>query len=460
MTDPVDAGSFRDPSGFVFRRAGTLFRQVNLVHREHFELFLSSGLYATLVEDGLLVPHDDVGPGAAAAPGALTVIRPEPVEIISYPYEWCFSQLKDAAQATLRIQKRAMEFGMSLRDASAYNIQFHRGRPVLIDTLSFEMAREGAPWVAYGQFCKHFLAPLALAAYVDVRLIQLARIHIDGLPLDLASRLLPRKTRRRLGLQMHIHLHARAQKRYEGDAAPGKAGGKTRTMSRRGLAGLVDNLEATVRRLSWEPPKSVWTEYYGEADHYSHEAHERKRDLVAKLVEEAAPRTVWDLGANTGMLSRIAAERGASVASWEMDPGCVEASYREVVQKGETNILPLVLDLANPSPAIGWESRERASLEERGPADLVLALALVHHLAIGNNVPLPRLAAYLRRLGRALLIEWVPKDDPKVQTLLASREDVFPTYTRDEFERAFGAVFEIERAEPLPGSGRVLYLMR
>jgi len=176
-------------------------------------------------------------------------------------------------------------------------------------------------------------------------------------------------------------------------------------------------------------------------------------------LDEAAPQTVWDLGGNVGLFSRIVSDRGIQTISWDMDPGCVDINYRQVVANGETNLLPLVLDLTNPSPAIGWENRERMSILERGPADTVLALALVHHLAISNNVPLDKIADFLAKLCSWLIIEFVPKSDPKVQRLLSTREDIFPNYTRQGFENELGRLFVIKRSEQIRNSKRILYLM-
>jgi ribosomal protein L11 methylase PrmA len=222
----------------------------------------------------------------------------------------------------------------------------------------------------------------------------------------------------------------------------------------------VSSLEAGVRKLTWDPGRTTWSGYYGEADHYTAEASEHKRALVEEFVRAAAPASVWDLGGNTGPFSRIASSQGIPTVCFDVDPACVEANYRQVVSSGERSLLPLVMDLTNPSPAIGWDNRERASLRERGPADMALALALIHHLAIGNNLPLPRLAATMRELSTWLAIEFVPKSDPKAGVLLATREDVFPDYTQEGFERAFEPLFALQRSEALKGSERTLYLMR
>jgi hypothetical protein len=457
MEHQVLPSSFRDRNGFVFTCEGTLYRQVNEAHKEHYDHLMQSGLYDALTESGLLVRHEDSGIERAVAPDAYKVISPEVVDFISYPYEWSFSQLKDAALATLSIQRLAMRYGMSLRDASAYNIQFHRGAPILIDTLSFEVLREGEPWIAYRQFCQHFLGPLSLMSYRDARLQQLLRANVDGLPVDLVASLLPFRARMAFPLFLHVFLHARSQRRYSGMAVRDRVSGR---FSLRAFTGLIDSLEKGVRRLTRRRQLSGWVDYYNEADHYSSEALEHKTQFVEQCLEALVPGLVWDLGANTGMFSRLASARGATTVSFEMDPVCVEMNYARTRSEQEENLLPLVLDLTNPSPGIGWANEERAPLSERGPADLVIALALVHHLAIVNNVPLERIAAFLSTLGTSLVIEFVPKNDEKVQQLLSNRVDIFPDYTQQGFERAFKHHFDIERREEIRASERVLYLMR
>ena len=456
MGSSVRSGaSFRDPSGFLFVRDGTLFRQVNQSYRATFDQLEQSGLYAELVEAGLLIPHAlaDVPPAEPKA--AALVLRPDPLAFISYPYEWSFSQLQDAALATLDLQQRALARGLSLKDASAYNIQFHRGRPVLIDTLSFEVYREGDPWVAYRQFCQHFLAPLALMSRRDIRLGQLLRLSIDGVSLDLAVRLLPWKARLNFGLLTHLYLHAASQRRFAGAEVRTAQG--TRRVSRTGFLGLIDNLRRTVAGLRWDPGRTDWAEY--ETMHnYSPAALEAKRRLVAENLERTRPSSLWDLGANTGAFSRLASERGIATISFDVDPSAVETNYRSVRASGEANLLPLLIDLTNPSPAQGWHHAERLSLQQRGPADAVMALALVHHLAIGNNVPLPQVASFLADLGRWVIIEFVPKSDSQVKRLLAAREDIFSDYNVEGFERAFTGAFELRHHEPIAESERTLYL--
>jgi hypothetical protein len=463
------AASFRDPSGFLFSRNGILYRQINRGYEKEYARLMESGLYAKLVKAGLLIPHLEVDSAAAEAGSSsdrdhpqsgacFKIIQPERVPFISYPYEWSFGQLKSAALATLSIQKRALQADMSLKDASAYNIQFVRGKAMLIDTLSFELYQEGEPWVAYRQFCQHFLAPLALMALKDVRLNQLLRLYIDGVPLDLASGLLPIQSRINFGLLTHIHVHASAQKRYSGADVKTQRG----SMGRQAMLGLVESLESTISKLHWIPHGTEWGNYY-DITNYSEAAFEHKKGLVSEWAQRLKPSVVWDFGANNGTFSRLvgaANATGAHVVSFDVDPAAVEQNYQRSKKAKEQNILPLLLDLTNPSPAIGWANRERDSLGARGPADLVLALALIHHLAISNNVPLPQLVDFFAETGKWLMIEFVPKSDSQVQKLLVSRQDIFPDYTREGFEAAFKVQFQIHEAVEIHESARVLYLMQ
>lgn len=448
--------SFRDPDGYLFFLGNTLFRAVNESYRKHYEYLLNSGLYYKLVERRMLVCHEEVD--AQGNTSAWRVIRPEEVDFISYPYEWCFNQLKDAALLTLDIQLTAIEHGMSLKDASAYNIQFHRGRPIMIDTLSFEKYEEGKPWVAYRQFCQHFLAPLALMAKRDVELNKLLIAYIDGIPLALAKKLLPLSSWFNMGLLMHLHLHAASQKKYAYNTALNGKGSKVRHVSKMGMIGIVQSLRKIVSRLKWQPGNTEWGNYYN-ITNYSKDAFSAKQKLVSDFLKMSKPIQVWDLGANTGVFSRIAADLNIPTISFDADPSAVEINYRTVKEKDEYLILPLLLDLTNPSPSLGWNGNERYSLIQRGPTDCILALALIHHLAISNNLPFHKIAEFFYGLCNKLIIEFVPKEDSQVQKLLSSRRDIFNKYDQAHFERVFSEYFIIRSAEPIVDSKRILYLM-
>jgi ribosomal protein L11 methylase PrmA len=452
-----EGGSFRDPGGFMFRRDGQLYRQINAGCAPNYQQLMKSGLYQRLTEAGQLVPHREVDHALAATAGANTVIQPEIIPFVSYPYEWSFSQLKQAALLTLAIQEQALKFDLALKDSSAYNIQFIGARPVLIDTLSFEPYVEGQPWVAYRQFCQHFLAPLALMSKVDVRLQQLLRAYLDGLPLDLTARLLPLSTRLNFGLMSHIVLHAKSQQRFANTTTVAHRG----RVSRTSLLGLIDSLRSTVKALQWESAGTEWADYY-EHTNYNIQALAEKQRLVAELLDriQPTPQQVWDLGANTGVFSRLASQRGNYTVALDVDPAAVENNYRAAQAAAEANLLPLLIDLTNPSAGQGWAGGERQSLGERGPVDAALALALIHHLAISNNLPLAHIAQFLREICGWLIIEFVPKSDSQVQRLLVSREDIFPEYHMAAFEQVFAEHFTIVERRPIPETERTLYLMR
>lgn len=452
--------SFRDRSGFVYRRDGRMLRQVNAVFRDDFDHFLGSGLYDTLIREQLIVPHEEIDTHLAYDAAAYKVLQPEIVQFISYPYEWCFSQLKAAALTTLRLQELALLHGMTLKDASAFNIQFHQGRPVLIDTLSFSRLVEGRPWAAYRQFCQHFLAPLALAAYRDPRLLNLTRLHLDGVPVDLAAKLLP--ARARLNPSLFLHLFCQATARSVARRSSIERGARSRyRFSPAAIGALTASLSATIARLRWTP-RGIWTRYYQDKESYSQEAFESKKAIVAEFVRAVGPHTAWDLGMNTGFFCGLLLDQapGCFTVGWDSEPECVEAAYAGLEQRRRSNFLPLCADLTNPSPAIGWNHDERMSLRERGKVDLVQALALIHHLVLGSNLTFARIAEFLASLTTWLVIEFVPKTDPQAQRLLTDRDDVFSDYTEAAFQSSFERFFRIARRVPLVDSPRCLYLMR
>lgn len=449
--------SFRDPNGFIYWDGETLLRQVNPSYAEHYEWFQEK-LYPLLVERELIVPHSEVSTTKAYSSEAYKVIAPQPIPFISYPYEWSFTQLKDAALLTLRIQKIALKRGMILKDASAYNVQFLNGKPIFIDTLSFEKYTEGEPWVAYRQFCQHFLAPLALATHCDISLLKLLVTHIDGVPLELASRLLPWTTRFQPGLRLHIHMHAKVQTQYQ-TSDPNHPIKQIR-VKKDTLNNIIQNLEDVIQSLSWSPKQTAWADYY-EGDSYTDDSFADKKKLCREYLTQIAPKLVWDLGANTGDFSKISGDMGIQTVSWDYDYGAVQIHYDNVKSEQRQHILPLVLDLTNPSPSIGWAHEERKSLIDRANSvDAIMALALIHHIVIGNNVPLQSFSRFLHQLAPYAIVEFVPKSDAKVKTLLVSRLDIFDDYHEKGFEAAMGEFFDLISANKINNSERTLYLFK
>ncbi|MFY0644762.1 MAG: SAM-dependent methyltransferase [Bacteroidia bacterium] len=445
--------SFRDPSGFIFTQGSRLLRQINAVAKTDYDLMMSSGLYDYLVKKELLVAHKEV---ENIHSDAYKTLEPDHIPFISYPYEWSFDQLKDAALLTLRIQKIALKHGMTLKDSSAYNVQFCKGKPIFIDSLSFEKYKEGKPWDAYKQFCQHFLAPLALASYKDIRLNKLMQTFIDGVPLDLASTLLPSRTKLKFSFLSHIHWHAKTQVKHADKAKDQK---KIAKVSQTGLLGIISNLKGTIEKLSWNSGDTEWGDYYNNTN-YSEGSFEQKMIIIQEYLNTLEAKSLWDLGANDGTFSMIAANLGIETLACDIDPIAVNKNYLKVKNEGITNMHPLLMDLTNPSPDLGWAHTERDSLQSRGPADCIMALALVHHLAISNNLPMELIATYFGKLGKHLIIEFVPKGDSKVDTLLSTRDDIFPNYTYEGFEKAFSSVFDLMEKRSIDGSDRTLYLYK
>lgn len=442
---------------------GAVYRQINRSGQADYDFFIKSGLYDRLAGEGLLVAHENVEKlnDMLSDEQRYKLIRPAPAPFISYPYEWTFSQLKDAALLTLQIQKIALEFGMILKDASAYNVQFIGRKPIFIDSLSFRIYKPGMPWDGYKQFCEHFVAPLAMAVYSSPDILKILRAYIDGIPLLLARDLLPGRAKLHKGLLAHIYLHAASQKHYD-RVEPGGATTKQLKVSKMALEGLLTSLTKTISRLQPPKRKTEWGDYYNDTN-YSRSAFNAKKQIVKKYLQKISPRPkmVWDLGANDGTFSEIAADLGSYVVASDIDSLAAELNYtknRPMVLRDM--ILPITQDLANPSPALGWAHAERRSLQQRGPADVVMALALVHHLAISNTLPLSKIAEYFSKLGKHLIIEFIPKNDSKVQILLHRRVNMFEDYTQENFEAAFGAYFTTVARESVRASKRVIYLFK
>lgn len=439
-----EVSSFRDPSGFVFYKDDLVFRSISPEYSVHYQHLMQSGLYEKLIQQKLLIEHKEVGLSPLT-------IQPKKIPFISYPHEWSFSQLKSAALTTLRIQQIAAEYGMQLKDASAYNIQFLQGKPVLIDTLSFELKTDSLPWKAYKQFCQHFLAPLALHAYVDWRLKDLYLAHIDGIPLDLAVKLLPKRYFLKFNLFLHLYLHAK----FQSAAAPvSKSSSSSAKNLKQATAGLIQSLESAVKSIQWKAPKTTWQNYYQD-DSYTTTAFADKQKTIETFLSILNPPVIWDMGCNDGYFSIVASRFAQQVVSFDADPVCIERLFHK-----KTNILPLMMNLSNPTPAFGWGEEERKSLASRGPASLVLALALIHHLMITAGISLDKIAEYFHKIGRHAVVEFIPKEDQKFKKMVQSNPNKFEDFNEESFLKAFSAYFEVLERKEVADSKRVLYLLQ
>jgi hypothetical protein len=362
--------------------------------------------------------------------------------------------LKDAALLQLGLGRSALEHDLTLKDASAYNVQFQGAQPVFVDIGSFERLNEREPWAGYRQFCMLFLYPLMVQAYKGMAYHALLRGSLDGITPAQARAVL---SARRRGVFMHVVLHARLEARY-GDAKEVRSDLKRVGFGKALLDANLRKLEKLVRRLEFKPGHTAWTEY-GSTNTYSDEEAARKAEFVRAAAARHHGGLVWDLGCNDGTYSRVAAEHASTVVALDSDHATVDGLYRALRDEQRTDILPLVMSVTDPSPDLGWRGLERARLERRGTPDLALALALIHHVVITGNVPVREFVGWLRSLETALVIEFPERDDPMVQKLLSGKtEKANPDYERETFERALGERFEVERTERL--GSRTLYEAR
>jgi hypothetical protein len=454
--------SFRDPSGFIFVRHSAdsfgekekiLYRQVNKIFKDHFDFFISSGFYEKLVQQQLLIPHEILNENFTGSNECYATLKPERIEFISYPWEWSFDMLKDAALLTLRLAREAVTSGMVLKDATPYNIQWHKGRLIFIDSLSFEKYDQEEPWIAYRQFCENFLAPLLLMHYSKNSLQQLMLAYPEGIPLAVAKSLLPWRSKFSLHIYLHVHFHAGIAKKKSGSAS------SKIKFSKQKFLNLISSLEILINKLRSPEQTTAWSGYYEEAAQRNDYLEQKKKIISQWLEGLPAIKTAADLGANDGEFSRLLSSRNIQPIAADFDPYCINKLYKQLKAGKEKNIQPLIVDLSNPSPAIGVNNEERTSFTSRLHVDLALALALVHHLVIGKNISFGLIADFFQKICSNLIIEFVPKEDEKVQLMLAGKKDIYSDYSAENFEKAFGNYFRVAKKESITGSGRTLYLM-
>lgn len=445
--------SFRDPSGFLFQDSGIFFRAVNHSYREEYDAIVADSLFKNLMKKGWLLEHEELD---SCPKEFYKILKPLNLPMISYPYEWSFGQLKDAALLTLEIQYFALESGYTLKDANGFNIQFFEGKPILIDSLSFERYQTDMPWIAYGQFIRHFYAPLALMSKVSLCLNQLLKIHLDGIPLRVASELLPFTTKLQPSILTHIHLHSKFEEKYANSQIVEK---NIARISKSNLLAILDQLISSIKNLKPKHESTHWGDYNGEAS-YSANSIESKKSILKNLSQKINFRSVWDFGSNDGTYTRIFSHLSQYSVAFDMDPVAVENNYLNGKNTSDTKTLALQMDLLNPSPALGWNHHERLSLKERGPVDLILCFALIHHLCLSHHISLGMLARFFSDLTSQLLIEFVPLDDPMAQKLVSGRRDQFKDYNESTFEQEFNRYFSVVSKESITGSQRVIYFMR
>lgn len=460
----LEPGSFRDPESRVFYAGDEVYRALSKEGLEDFEALAATRLFERFTADGRLVATELVD-GASAPPQLLAkdcagILRHERIPFVSYPYEWTFSMLKDAALLQLDLILAALDEGLILKDSTPYNVQFKGARPVFVDIGSFERLREGEPWVGYRQFCMLYLYPLLLQAAKGCEFQPWLRGSIDGIRPAQMRALCSFRDRLRRGFMLNVFMHARLEARHADRGEQVKDEVRRAGFKKELIVANVRRMRKLVERLSWDPPRGVWVAY-GERNSYSDADAARKDEIVREVVGLRRWGLTWDIGANNGRYSRIAAEGSDAVLAVDADQGPVELLYRTLRDEGDERILPLTMNLADPSPGLGWRGLERRDLAARGKPDLVLALALIHHMAIAANVPVAELVDWLASLGGSLVIEFPTREDPMVRKLLGpKREGLHPDYERVAFERVLAERFDVERRERLGSGTRLLYFAR
>ncbi len=458
----VEPGSFRDHDGRVVIAPDGVYRVLAADGLADWEALAGTALWRELQDEGLVVrtePAELEVPPDLLATAPAGVLRHERVPFVSYPYEWPFSMLKDAALLQLALNRRTLRADLTLKDASPYNVQWRGSAPVFIDVGSFERLRPGEPWAGYRQFCMLFLYPLMLQAYKDLSFHAALRGSLDGIaPHD--ARAVLSGERFRKGVLSNVLLHARMETRYAG-----VSGREVKQELRRAgfnkelLDATLGKLEKLVQGLEWKPGETAWTGY-GEDNTYDDASAARKARFVREAAARRPVRLAWDVGCNDGAYARIAAESAELVVAFDADHATVDGLYRRLREERRTDILALVMSVTDPSPDLGWRGLERASLERRGAPDLALCLAVVHHVCITGNVPVRELLDWLRSLDAALVIEFPDRSDPMVQRLLSGKRDgANPDYDKATFERALEERFQIDRTEPVSET-RTLYEAR
>jgi len=456
----VESGSFRDRKAKVFYHKGGVYRVLSRAAMSDWKALSATRFFPRFSGDGKIVRTEIVNsfdsPEVQPQGQWVGVLKHERIPFISYPYEWSFGMLKDAGLLQLELLLEALKEDLILKDSSAFNVQWRGSVPAFIDITSFEKLAPGEPWVGYRQFCQLFLYPLLLQAYKDVPFQLWLRGSLDGIESEHLVRLMSARDFLRPGVFTHVFMQARMQSRFGNSQRDVKTDLRKAGFSKQLIVSNLKRIKKLIQGLKWEPEKSVWADY-AITNSYSEEESKRKAAFVREVVHSRFWELTWDLGCNTGVFSRIAAENARYVVALDADQLAVERLFRELKAEGIKTILPLLNNLADPSPNLGWRGLERKSLANRGKPELVLCLALIHHLVISANIPLGEFVEWLAGLGADLVIEFITKEDAMVQTLLRNKEDNYSDYNKEFFEECLSKAFDLVRHERLDSGRRILY---
>ncbi|MFT5203846.1 MAG: ribosomal protein L11 methylase PrmA [Candidatus Aldehydirespiratoraceae bacterium] len=459
MTDSsnYDSGSFRDPSSRVWREGELIRRGLDEVAAVDFDLVEQAKFFTKAIKAGQIVGTQRCEGTSPDGRSWTTVLEHDRIPVITYPHEWSFTMLQDAALLTLRLVRAAIDENITTKDATAYNVQFVGASPVFIDVPSFEKYRQGEAWWGYRQFCQMFLFPLMFTAYKDLPHQPWMRGAVDGITPEQARRILEGRRAGHKGFLSHVWLHAKADSRFKGGSADTVDEMKKAGYKKELYVATIDRLIKLVEGLEWERSESTWGDY-SQRGHYESKELLLKSDFVRRVAAQGSRSQVWDVGANDGMFSRIAAEHADVVLAMDADDLVVDRLYRELRSDGTTGIVPMVMNFADPTPGIGWNGTERPPLPDRSSPDLILALAVIHHLALTHNVPTSAILDLFVRLGSEVVLEVPTENDQMVKTLMRhKRAGTHDAFTLEAIEAQINERFEVREREELPGGTRVLF---
>ena len=459
MSISQDPGSFRDPLSRVFISGDKVVRAFSSEGSKDLDKVWGKKSIQNALASGELIQSDIVDPASVglSAPWTAAMTHPR-LPFVSYPYEWTFSMLKDAALLQLKLTRETLADGVGLKDATPYNVQFIGSRAQFIDAGSFEKRRKGDPWYGYKQFCEMFLYPLMLQGYLGVQYQPFLRGAVNGISPVTMRKLLPASIRRpRKGRLTHVVLHAAASSRFADTDVDVKKETAKAGMNATVLDATLRKITKIVEKLSLGDKKSTWSNY-SERGHYLESSLDEKQLFVRDAVASAPRAQVWDIGCNDGVFSRIASAHADYVVAMDADPLVVDRLYNTLKAENNDRILPLYVDMSDTGGGIGWRGQERPGIFERGRPDIVLYLAVIHHLAITFNIPVAQQIDMLADLTPELVIEMPHADDPMVRKLLTNKRDgIHDDFNLDEFERLLTQRFTVKSKMLLAGGTRTIF---
>ena len=458
----AEPGSFRDRNGRVYYFEDKILRGLSQNALENWQKLAKTSFFKQFSENASIISTQITQPDATyvdrlnlAKPWA-AYLKHEKIPFITYPYEWCFSMLKDAALLQLELLLAALQEDMILKDSSSYNFQWQGNNPVFIDIPSFEKLQPYEPWVGYRQFCQLFLYPLMLQAYRDVPFQPWLRGAIDGIKPDELCNVMGKFDLFRPGVLLHVYLQKKLQQRHESTTKNIKSELKDAGFSKELIVNNGKKLLKLVNNLSWKKIKSEWSDYT-QFHSYTDKDHAAKKEFIEKVSNLQHRRLVWDIGSNTGEFSMLVAKNAECVIAMDSDHLAIEKLYHVLRSHQANNILPIIINLADASPNLGWQGLERKSITDRGLPDLTLCLALIHHIVIGANIPMAEFIQWLAELESAIVIEFVTKDDAMVKTLLLNKEDNYAEYELDNFRKILNQYFTIHQEVMMASKSRILF---